>query len=231
MNADAVFPSTPAPLLNGESFFLWELGQRRVIEHWMDQLYRSNGTLTIWLEQEDPALAALVEETFPLCNQAKVASGVPEAATDASTFVNAEGVIQLQRGTDIVPCLPDQPATLTWFAMVRRWLADMQKLGTSYPELETMVAPGVIIGHHCSISKDTVLNAPCWIGSGCTISGATIGPNAVIGEGCVIAAGAHITESYVLSRNFVRPNTRMDGVVVCSDRCIDLATGGKAAMS
>lgn len=230
MNADAILHAQPSALLNHEPFFLWEIGQRRVIEHWMEHLFRSNATLTLWLENNDDALAAYVRDTFPTCKRAEVKTGLPEAATDACTFVNAEGAIQLQRGTAIVPCLPDQPVTKTWFAMVRRWLLDLQKLGTQLPELETQIAPGVIIGHHCSISKDTVFNAPCWIGSGSTISGATIGPNTVIGEECVIAAGTHITESYVLSRSFIRPNTRLEGVVATSKTFVDHATGAPATL-
>lgn len=231
MNADAFLYDQPSALLNNEPFFLWEIGQRRVIEHWMEHLFRSNATLTLWLETNDETLAAYVCDTFPTCKRAEVKTGLPAAAADACTFVNAEGAIQLQRGTTIVPCLPDQPVTKTWFAMVKRWLLDLQKLGTQLPELETQISPGVIIGHHCSISKDTVFNAPCWIGSGSTISGATIGPNTVIGEECVIAAGAHITESYVLSRSFIRPNTRLDGVVATAKTFVDHATGAPSALS
>ncbi len=231
MNADAIFYDKSAMLLNHEPFFLWEIGHSRVIEHWMDHLFRSNASLTLWLEKEDAALAEFVRETFPLCKRAEVKVGIPEAATDTCCFVNAEGSIQLQRGTAIVSCLPDQPATKTWFAMVKKWLRELQKFGTQLPELETVMSPGVIIGHHCSISKDTVFNAPCWIGSGCTISGAFIGPNVVIGEECVIASGVHITESYALSRSFIRPNTRLDGVVVSSQNILDHATGAPAALS
>ncbi|HBJ84653.1 MAG TPA: hypothetical protein DDZ88_12435 [Verrucomicrobiales bacterium] len=231
MNADAILYDKPATLLNGESFFLWELGQRRVIEHWMDHLFRSNAMLTLWLEKDDPALATYVRDTFPLCKQVEVKVGVPEAATDASAFVDASGAIQLQRGTAIVPCLPDQPVTKTWFAMVKRWLHELQKFGTQLPELETQISPGVIIGHHCSISKDTVFNAPCWIGSGSTISGATIGPNVVVGEDCVITAGTHITDSYVLSRTFIRPNMKLDGIIATPKNFIDHATGEPAVLS
>jgi hypothetical protein len=231
MNADAILYDKNATLLNGESFFLWELGQRRVIEHWMDHLFRSNATLTLWLEKDDEKLAAFVRDTFPLCKQAEVKSGVPDAATDTCAYVDANGAIQLQRGTAIVSCLPDQPATKTWFAMVKKWLLEQQKFGTQLPEIETQIAPGVIIGHHCSISKDTVFNAPCWIGSGCTISGATIGPNAVIGEECVIAAGTHITESYILSRTFVPPNMRLDSIIATNGKFIDHTTGEPAVVS
>lgn len=232
MNADAILYDHPAVLLHGESFFLWEIGQRRVIDHWMDHLFRSNVSLTLWLKKNDEPLMAYVSDTFPLCKRAAVNAGLPEAATDACTFVDAEGSIQLQRGSALVSCLPpDQPVTKTWFAMVKKWLLELQKFGTQLPELETQIAPGVIVGHHCSISKDTVLNAPCWIGSGCTISGATIGPNAVIGEDCVIAPGAHVTESYVLSRGYVRPNTKLDGVIFSDRKSFDHATGQPAVMS
>lgn len=232
MNADAILYDQPSVMLNGESFFLWEIGQRRVIDHYVDYLFRSNATLTLWIEREDEPLTAYVNDTFPLCKRATVKAGIPDAATDTCTFVKADGAIQLQRGSAIVPCLPpDQPVTQSWFAMVKRWLAELQKFGTQLPELETQVAPGVIVGHHCSISKDTVLNAPCWIGSGCTISGATIGPNAVIGEDCVVAAGAHITDSYVLSHGYIRPNIKLDGVVVSGRKTFDHATGHPAVMS
>lgn len=232
MNADAILRAQPSALIGGESFFLWEIGPRRVIDHWMDQLFRSNATLTLWLEQEDEKLAAYVRDTFPLCKRAEVKVGVPATATDACTFVDASGAIQLQRGSTVVPCLPPgQPVTQTWFAMVQKWLKELQKFGTQLPELETQAAPGVIIGHHCSISKDTVLNAPCWIGNGCTISGATIGPNAVIGEECAIASGTQFTGSYVLSGSYVRPNWKFDGVVVAGKNFIDLATGEPVVMS
>ena len=231
MNCDAILYDKPRQTLNGEPFLLWEIGQRRVIEHWMDHLFRSNATMTLWLEKDDEPLAAFIRDTFPLCKRVDVKSGVPAAAADFCTYVDADGAIQLQRGSTLISLLPDQPTTKTWFAMVRKWLAEQQKFGTQLPEIETQIAPGVIIGHHCSISKDTVFNAPCWIGSGCTISGATIGPNAVIGEECIIAAGAHIRDSYVLSRRFIRPNTRLDGVVATARRFLDHATGEPVILS
>ncbi|MCB1277602.1 hypothetical protein [Prosthecobacter sp.] len=231
MNADAILRNKSPILLNNEPFFLWEIGHSRVIEHWMDHLFRSNASLTLWLEEHDAKLAAFVAETFPLCKRAAIKTGLPDAATDACTFADSEGVIQLQRGTALVSCLPDQPATRTWFAIVKKWLLELHKFGTQLPELETQIAPGVVIGHHCSISKDTVFHAPCWIGNGCTISGAAIGPNVVIGEECVIATGVHVTDSYVLRRSFIRPNTRLDGVVVTPEIILDHATGEAAALS
>lgn len=232
MNADAFLYDLPSVLLNGESFFLWEIGQRRVIDHWMDHLFRSNASMTLWLERNDEPLTDYISGTFPLCKRAEVKAGLPDASTGICTFVDSDGAIQLQRGTAIVPCLPpDQPVTKTWFAMVCRWLAELQKFGTQLPELETQFAPGVIIGHHCSISKDTVLIAPCWIGAGCTISGSVIGPNTVVGEECVVAAGNEISESYVLSRSYVRPNRRLDGVIVSGRKIFDHATGHASVMS
>lgn len=231
MNADAIVYQQPSFLLRGESFLLWEIGQRKVIDHWMEHLFRSNATMTLWLEREDTALAAYVNDTFPLCKRATVKAGLP-ATVEASTFVNAAGAIQIQRGTDPVPCLPTgQPVTQTWFAMVTRWLAELQKFGTQLPELETQVAPGVIIGHHCRISKDTVLHAPCWIGNGCTISGAVIGPNTAIGEECILSPGTEVSNSYVLSKSYVPPDVRLDGVIFAEKEVFDHDTGLPAIMS
>lgn len=231
MNADAIVHHQPSFLLRGESFLLWEIGQRRVIDHWMDHLFRSNATMTLWLEREDAPLASYVNDTFPLCKRATVKDGLP-TAVEACTFVSSAGAIQLQRGTEPVPFLPPgQPVTKTWFAMVTRWLAELQKFGTQLPELETQASPGVIIGHHCRISKDTVLHAPCWIGSGCTISGGVIGPNTAIGEECIISPGTEIRGSYVLSHTYVPPNLALDGVIHAGKEVFDHETGLPAVMS
>ena len=232
MNADTIVHQQPSFLLRGESFLLWEIGQRRVIDHWMDHLFRSNASMILWLESEDETLAAYVNETFPLCKRATVKAGLPATVEEACTFINSAGAIQLQRGTEPVSYLPTgQPVTKTWFAMVTRWLAELQKFGTQLPELETQVAPGVIIGHHCRISKDTVLHAPCWIGNGCTISGAVIGPNTAIGEECILSPGTEVSSSYVLSQSYVPPNIRLDGVIFTQKEVFDHNTGLPAIMS
>jgi hypothetical protein len=225
MVCDAIIPNQPAPWVDDRPFLLWEIGPRRVIEHWMDALFRSNATLRIWLEQPDEMLYAFVCETFPLNRRAQVFSGTPSSRPEACTFLDSKGGIVIRRGPQLTPYLPRQAATRTWFAMSRHWLTDLAANGSQSPELEQQIAPGVFIGHHCSISKDTKLLPPCWIGTGSTISGATIGPHTVVGENCVIAGGAQVVESYVLSDTFVPASAQWSGVVAGPGGILSHATG------
>ena len=225
VNCDAIIQQHSGSWVDEAPFLLWEIGPRLVIEHWMDILYKSNDTMTLWLESPDEPLTSFVTGIFPLCRRAQVQNGVPKEPTVACTFLDTDGRITIRRGHALTSCLPDQPASRTWFALVKRWLLELQSKGTPIPELEKMIAPGVFIGHHCRISKHTQFIAPCWVGSGATISGATIGPNAVIGENAVISPGARIVESYVMSGTFVDANAELTGMVAGPRRILDHATG------
>ena len=77
------------------------------------------------------------------------------------------------------------------------------------------------------ISKDTTFLPPCWVGTGSTISGATIGPNTVVGENCVIASGVRIEDSYVLSNTFIPSNAQLSGVVAGVGGILTHATGAR----
>lgn len=194
-------------------FLLWEIGHRVLVEHWMEHLFRSNAELNIWLEVPDERLFNFVSETFPLNRRVQVQLGAPKSRPEACTFFDAKGSIVVRRGPQLTSCLPRQSAIKTWFAIVKRWLAELQASGTQVPELETQVSPGVFVGHHCSISRDTELIAPCWVGRGVTICGSRVGPNAVVGENSVITRGTRITESYVLSNTVVGPDLALNGLV------------------
>ncbi len=225
MVCDAVIPNQAALWVDDRPFLLWEIGPRRVIEHWMDTLFRSNATLRIWLEEPDDMLYSFVCETFPLNRRAQVFNGTPNSRPEACTFLDSKGCIIIRRGPQITPYIPRQAPTRTWFSMVRHWLADLAANGSQSPELESQISPGVFIGHHCSISKDTKFFPPCWVGSGSTISGATLGPNTVVGENCVITEGSHMEESYILSRTYVGPGVRLSGMVAGNGGVLALATG------
>ncbi len=225
MICDTFIPNRTDSWIDGTPFMLWEIGHRRVIEHWMDALFRSNSTMRLWLEKEDPALQAFINATYPLCRRVQVQIGQPSEAKEACTFINDLGAIVLKKGQIITPYLPAQPAAQSYFAMIKKWLHEMQTGGTQLPELETVASPGVIVGHHSRIAQDTTLIAPCWIGNGCTISGASIGPNAVIGDHSIIAQGAQIAESYVLRGTFVGANVVMNGLVAGRKKGIAHATG------
>lgn len=229
MIADAFLLAQPNQRINGQPFFLWEIGQRLVIDHWMDHLFRSNATLSLWQEQPDPALRRHVEGIFPLCLRAEVHDQLATSVREICCHLTPDGQIKLQRGSEPIPCLPDQPITRSWFAMVQRWLGEFQRFGTQLPELETQISPGVIIGHHCKIAKHTVFHAPCWIGSGCTIEAAEIGPNTAIGENCSVAAGSEVRNSYLLSHTHLGPNLRLDGVIASPGQWFDHQSGNELA--
>ena len=225
MVCDVIVPNQPALWVDDRPFLLWEIGPRRVIEHWMDTLFRSNATLRIWLEEPDDMLYSFVCETFPLNRRAQVFDGAPTSRPEACTFLDSKGGIIIRRGPQVTPYLPRQAATKTWFSMVRQWLADLAANGSQSPELETQASPGVFIGHHCSISKDTRFLPPCWIGTGSTISGATLGPNTVVGEHSVIANGVHVEESYILGGTHVRSGEHLSGVVAGRGGVLQLSAG------
>ena len=227
MICDAIIPSQPALWLEDKSFLLWEIGQRCVIEHWMDSLFRSNATLRLWLEEPDELLFSFVSETFPLNRRVLVQTGAPSSRPEACTFLDSKGGIIIRRGPQLTPYLPRQAPARTWFAMVRNWLLELQTQGSQVPELESQISPGVFVGHHCSISKGTTFLAPCWVGSGSTIVGATIGPYAAVGENCVITRGARIAETYLLRDTYVAPGMQMTGVAAGPTGIIAHATGSR----
>ena len=225
MKCEAVIPYQPTAWVADTPFLLWEIGQRLLIEHWLENLFRSNAELNIWLEAPDEALFTFVCDTFPLNRHVQVQVGAPKSPPEACVFFDANGNSIIRRGPRLTSYLPRQAATKTWFAIVKRWLAELHTTGTQVPELEKQIAPGVFVGHHCIISPDTKFIAPCWVGSGATIRGASIGPNVVIGEGAVVTRGATLTESYVLRHSVVGPDLQLNGIVVGPHRSLVIATG------
>jgi hypothetical protein len=212
MTCDAIISRQPNQWVEDRPFLLWDLGTHHVLDHWMDVLFRSNATLRLWLEAPDERVYAYVCETFPINRRVQVATGPPTSRPEACTFLDSTGNVVIRRGAQLTHYLPKQPASQTWFAMAQRWLDGLQKSGSKVPELEHQISPGVYVGHHCSISKDTVFHAPCWVGSGTTIHGATVGPRAVVGENCVISHGATVSDTYLITGTYVSPQTKMSGL-------------------
>ena len=225
MKCDAIIPAQTARWADNVPFLLWEVGQRVLVEHWMNVLFRCNAELRLWMEEPDEQLFAFICDTFPLNRRVQIEVGAPRSRPEACTFFDAKGNILMRRGPQLTPCLPRQSALVTWFEMVKRWLEELQTSGSQVPELETQIAPGVFVGHHCEISKHTQFIAPCWVGSGATVRGAVVGPYAVIGEDAVVAAGVLISESYVLSRSFVGADAVMRGQVAGPLGRLEISSG------
>lgn len=225
MICDALIPNQPCQWVEDRPFLLWDVGPRNVLEHWMAALFRMNATLRLWLEEPDEEVYDFVCSTFPLSRRVQADTGPPAPGAEACVFLDCSGQLITRRGSRLTSCLPRQPVSRTWFAMVRRWLDDMQTAGSQTPELERCVAPGVHVGHHCDISPDTTLIAPCWIGSRCTIRGATLGPYTVVSDDCVIARGAQVAHTYLTAGAIVPPRARMTGLAAGPGGVIAHATG------
>ena len=136
MICDAIIPKQSASWVEDRPFLLWEIGPRRILDHWMDTLFRSNATLRLWMEIPDERLMAFVRETFPLNLRIQAGAGPPTSRPEACTFLDSKGSIIIRRGPQLTPYLPKQPASHTWFAMVRKWLAELQETGSQTPEVE-----------------------------------------------------------------------------------------------
>lgn len=225
MTCDAIISHQPSQWVEDRPFLLWELGSHNVLDHWMDVLFRSNATLRIWLEAPDERVYAYVCETFPINRRVQVSTGPPTSRPEACTFLDTKGNVIIRRGAQLTHYLPNQPASQTWFAMTQKWLTTLHRSGSQTPELERQVTPGVFVGHHCSISPDTTFLPPCWVGSGSTIHGATVGPGTVVGENCVIGRGATVSDSYLITGTYVSPNTKMSGLAAGPAGIITHATG------
>lgn len=229
MICDALIPNQPCQWVEDRPFLLWDVGPRKVLEHWMDTLFLMNATLRLWLEEPDEEVYDFVCGTFPLSRHAQADTGPPKPGADACVFLDCSGHLIVRRGPRLTSCLPRQPVSRTWFAMVRKWLDDLGAAGSQTPELERQIAPGVFTGHHCDISPDTTFTGPCWIGSRCTIRSATIGPYAVVSDDCVIARGAEISQSYLTAGAVVPPRARMTGVAAGPSGVIAHHTGARLA--
>ena len=214
MRCDALVHGHPHNWIDEAPFLLWEIGSKTVIEHWVDVLYESNSRMVLWMEEVDSRILTFVNETFPLCQNTTIRIGRPAAAKECCTFLDNDGAFIAQRGKELRNYLPpNEPASRIWFKVVKNWLTGLQEKGSNAPEIDEEVSPGVFVGHHCRISRDTELVPPCWIGSYSTISRARIGPCSVIGENCIISPGTRIAESYILKNTFLGENLTLEGLV------------------
>lgn len=230
MRCHAIIDPLPHQWVNDSPFLLWEIGMKTVLEHWADTLYESNDRLVLWLEEIDSRLLNFANETFPLCRNVIVRIGVPDPGIEWGTFLDAAGNIVRQPGSATTHYLPPQPAPATWFNLVGKWLESLRAKGSTTPEIEREIQPGVFVGHHCRISRKAEFIGPCWIGSGTTVEAARIGPYAVIGEGAIVSRHTRVSASYVLRDTFIGEHLTLDGVVAGEGQLLDHRTGVAATI-
>lgn len=189
-------------------------------------MFNRKGTLVLWLQETDSRLVNFLSERYPLSERSRIRLGPPpEKPVEASSHLDESGRIVLRQGETPRPYLPAQPPVTTWFAMVRNWLARLQSRGTSTPELEREIQPGVFAGHHCRIAPGVAFRAPCWIGNHSEVRGGVFGPNAVVGEHCIVGPRTRIAESYVLGNTCVGSDLVLEGVVAGANRLLGHAHG------
>ena len=68
---------------------------------------------------------------------------------------------------------------------------------------------GVFIHPDASVSEDTVVKPPVFVGPGCVTQGAKLGPNAVLMEGNEVGPGAHCAEAALFTGARVGGRTRV----------------------
>ena len=224
MRCASLIDRQPHPWVDDKPFLLWEIGMKTILEHWADHLYETNHRMILWLDEIDSRVLNFVNGTFPLYRNVTIRIGVPEGSMECCTFIDADGNIVLKPGSELIRYLPAQPAAQTWFKLVTKWLEKLRDKGSVAPELEREIQPGVFAGHHCRISRGTEFIGPCWIGSGCEINGARIGPHAVIGENAIVSRGTTVAQSYVLRDTFVGGNLSLRGVVAGNGKLLDHQT-------
>lgn len=230
MRCASLIDRQPHLWVDDSPFLLWEIGMKNTLEHWSDQLYETNHRMVLWLDEIDSRVLNFVSGSYPLCRNVTIRIGVPQGVMECCTFIDPEGNIVLKPGSELIRYLPDQPAARTWFRLARKWLDRLREKGSTTPELEREIKPGVFVGHHCRISPTTEFTAPCWIGSGAEISGARIGPYAFVGENAIVSRGTAVMESYVLRDTFVGEHLTLGGVVVGNGKLLDHQTAVVAAI-
>ena len=224
MRCASLIDRQPHSWVNDQPFLLWEIGMKTILEHWADHLYESNPRMILWLDEIDSRLLNFVNGTFPLYRNVTIRIGVPAGGMECCTFIDADGGIVLRPSSELMRYLPPQPAATTWFRLVSKWLGNLRDKGSTVPELEREIQPGVFVGHHCRISPGTKFTGPCWIGSGAEITDARIGPYAVIGENTIVSRGTTVADSYVLRDTFVGGHLTLGGVVAGNGRLLDHRT-------
>lgn len=230
MRCASIIDRQPHHWVDDQPFLLWEIGMKTILEHWADQLYETNHRLVLWLDEIDSRVLNFVSGTFPLYQNVTIRIGVPTGAVECCTFIDDEGNIVVRPGTELTRYLPSRPAAATWFKMVKRWLDSLKAKGSVAPELEREIQPGVFVGHHCRIASDTEFIGPCWIGSGCEITGARIGPYTVVGDNAIVCRGTTLVETYILRDTFVGENLALSGVIVGNEKLLDYHTGVRTSI-
>ncbi len=98
-----------------------------------------------------------------------------------------------------------------WELIDRHWLAVTNRLALLW-ERVLPDFPEVKVGALSRIEPGVRLEAPYWIGSGCSIGrNSVIGPGAVVSDGCVIGGGVNLRSTYVGENQFVAEDTTFDG--------------------
>jgi hypothetical protein len=105
---------------------------------------------------------------------------------------------------DHLPGLPESPLFISYAA----WFAALQAMLTRAATPDRVgvheIQPGVWAGLHAQISPQSILRAPCWIGSHVRVGpDAVIGPMAIIEDRVLIERGAEVSRSTVAPETFV----------------------------
>lgn len=126
---------------------------------------------------------------------------------------------------DHLPGVPEQCVFenyAAWFVAAQTWMVRaLTPLRVGVREIQ----PGIRVGLHSRVPRDTVLVPPCWIGENVFIgAGVRLGPMAVVEDQAFIEGGAEISRSIIGPETFVGGLARVHESIAWGDTLINWQT-------
>lgn len=212
---------------NHAPFCLWQIGDKPLIAHWMDEAVNRAVTEVEFYTADRPTQ---VRDFLDDGNFWSRSATVLPISSDEKAPEDAVPIIGLPKNNHMAePLESDGDLLRHWIGLHKEWLDSIKEYSL---RVETNFQEKGWIGPHVRIHKGAKFEPPFWIQGKCDIgANAQIGPYACVFENTIIDENALVKDSIVMPGTMVGRNTSLDNVAVDGGLLLDVKRGCRVSIT
>ncbi len=212
---------------NQSPFCLWQVGDKPLIAHWMDEAVKiAIPEVQFYTADRPDQVREYLNEGAFWSRPTKV---IP-IPSDEKAPEDAVPIVGLPKNNQFAKPVESEGDLLRhWIGLHREWLDSINDYSL---RIETKFKKNGWIGPHSRIHSQAKLEAPFWIQGNCDIgANATIGPYACVGENAIIDENATVQNAIVMPGTMVGRNTMLEEVAVDGGLLLDGKHGCRVSIT
>lgn len=205
---------------SAQPFALWPVGNRLLLEHWMDWAVRENfGKVSIWtVDRPNEIRDALADGHYWSKEVNVTALRSPDDAPAGARLVTSLPGDQLPE-----PATAEELVT-HWLKLNLDWVGQFPQ--AEGPVTERKHSSGAWIGPGVRIAPSARLTPPVWIGAASEVGpGSRIGPGVIIGEHCILDEDVEAQNSLILPHSYAGAHIGLKDLIIDGGVLINTAHG------